>query len=107
MKFLQAVDKENCLKTDIRKKFGIPNYTLSTIITNWDKIVKNYETSKFELDLKHMRAAKCENLEAALPVWFRQARFQNARLQPTSDGEDRQATLLNRWDWSFLRIQVG
>jgi hypothetical protein len=45
-KLFQAVNKGNCSKTKICKKFGIPNSTLSTIIKTEIKLHKINKTSK-------------------------------------------------------------
>lgn len=65
-KFFQAVDEGSVSKNVIYKKFGVPNSNLYTIITNRDKIVKNFESSKFEPDRKRLNKANYETIEAAL-----------------------------------------
>jgi hypothetical protein len=78
LELLQVIYKGNNSKTETCNKFGIPNSTLSMIIKNQNKIVKNHETIKCGPDGKCLRMANYENLEATLLVWFKQARFQNA-----------------------------
>ena len=78
MELLNAVDEKGRSKTDICKEFRIANSTFSTIIKNRDQLTAMFERSMFEPDRKRMRTAKHEDLEAALLVWFKQARFQNA-----------------------------
>jgi hypothetical protein len=50
MELLQAVSEANLSKIEICKKSSIPNFTLPIIVNNRVKIVKNYESSKFEPD---------------------------------------------------------
>ena len=78
VELLQAVNEGIRTKTEICKTFGIPNSTLSTIIKNRDKTLELYELGKFEPGRKRFRKANHENLEAALLVWFKQARSQDA-----------------------------
>ena len=80
MELLKAVDEGHSSKTDICKKFGIANSTLSKIIKNRDQLTVAFERSMFQPARKQMRKAKHEDLEAALLVWFKQARSQNAPL---------------------------
>ena len=51
---------------------------MSTIIKNRDETLELYESGKFEPGRKRFRKANHENLEAALLVWFKQARSQDA-----------------------------
>ncbi|GBM33473.1 Tigger transposable element-derived protein 4 [Araneus ventricosus] len=78
MELLRAVDEKRRSKTEICKKFGIANSTLSTIIKNRDHITAMFERNMFEPERKRMRTAKHEDLETALLVWIKQARSDNA-----------------------------
>lgn len=77
MELLKAVDEKGRSKTKICREFGIANSTLSAIIKNRHQLTAMYERSMFEPERKRMRTAKHKDLEAALLIWFKQARSQN------------------------------
>lgn len=62
----QLYEGGSLTKTEISRKFSIPNSTLSTVVKNRDKIIKNYETKIWVS--KQLRTVSFENLLEALMV---------------------------------------
>lgn len=72
LKIVEAVDEQTLKKTEICKKFNIPKSSLSTIISNRQKIYDALASGNFTTKSKKVRAGKFEDVEEILFEWFKE-----------------------------------
>lgn len=80
MDILTAIDKssgKHGSKTEIAKQFGIVSSTLSTILKDRKRIESAFQQSQFQPQRKRIRAAKYEDIESGLLLWFKGVREKN------------------------------
>lgn len=77
LKLLDEVDQKKLTKSEICRKYGIPNPTLSTFIASREQIERARDSSIFKPQTKKMKKGNHEDLEAALFLWFKQTRSMN------------------------------
>lgn len=79
LKIIEEVEKGVKSKTNIAKDFGIPKSTLSTILSNKEKLFQAIAAGSVTptQKTKRIRLAKHENLESQLLTWFNNVRSAN------------------------------
>ena len=77
LKIVSEVEEKKLTKTEICKKHGIPNSTLSNFLKDRERLQKARDETKFRPTTKKMKLSNQEDLEEALFQWFQQARAMN------------------------------
>ena len=77
LKIVSEVEEKKLTKTEICKKHGIPNSTLSNFLRDRERLQKARDETKFRPTTKTMKLSNQEDLEEALFQWFQQARAMN------------------------------
>jgi predicted transcriptional regulator len=74
LKIIKEVEKGMKRKKDIAPDFNIPANTLSSILKNKDKIVRNIEDSLYSLQRKKLKVSNFTQIEDAMLKWIHRAR---------------------------------
>ena len=77
LKIVSEVEEKKLTKTEICKKHGIPNSTLSNFLKDWERLQKARNETKFRPTTKEMKLSNQEDLEEVFFQWFQQARAMN------------------------------
>jgi len=77
LKIIKEVEKGVKRKKDIAADFNIPANTLSSILKNKDKIVKNIEDSSCSPQRKKLKVSNFPQIEDAMLKWIHRARYHN------------------------------
>jgi len=77
LKIIKEVEKGVKRKKDIAADFNIPANTLSSILKNKDKIVKNIEDSSCSPQRKKLKVSNFPQIEDAMLKWIHRARDHN------------------------------
>ncbi|KAL4082898.1 hypothetical protein QTP88_029552 [Uroleucon formosanum] len=77
LKIIKEVEKGVKRKKDIAADFNIPANTLSSILKNKDKIVKNIEDSSCSPQRKKLKVSNFPQIEDAILKWIHRARDHN------------------------------
>ncbi|XP_050064482.1 tigger transposable element-derived protein 4-like [Aphis gossypii] len=77
LKIIKEVEKGVKRKKDIAADFNIPANTLSSILKNKDKIVKNIEDSSCSPQRKKLKVSNFPQIEDAMLKWIHKARDHN------------------------------